>query len=147
MNDKNDARPKGCRLPTELLELKKFHGHLGPYAVFGYRMGQIARVAFPQKIHATVFSGTKRPRSCMADGVQMASCCTLGKNNIAVVEGNEARAIFTDGNATMEIAVLPELVSYVDSHMSHETEEELSLEMFLKGDDSLFMIKRSGREG
>ena len=84
-------------LPDEMLALKKFHGHLGPYAVLGYRMGLIARSTFPERIYAIVHSGTKRPLSCLADGVQMSSCCTLGKSNITVMEDGEARVEFSDG--------------------------------------------------
>ena len=125
-------------LPTELIGLKRFHGHLGPYVVLGYRMGEMARRAYPKKIFATVFSGTQRPRSCLADGVQFSACCTLGKNNIAVEEAGEARAMFTDGIEAFEVRTLPEVVEYIDRHMTHETEEALSLEMFLRKEETLF---------
>ena len=105
-------------------------------------MGQMARIAFPKKIHATVFSGTKRPRSCMADGVQMASCCMIGKNNITVVEENEARAIFTDREGAFEVSVLPDLVKCVDTHMNHETEEDLSVKIYSKHDKDLFKVRQ-----
>lgn len=128
-------------LPAELEALKRFHGHLGPYAVIGYRMGQIARSKFPQRIYAVAHSGTKRPLSCLADGVQFSSCCTLGKNNISLREDDQARAEFSDGTGHLEIATLPEVRSYIEANTTHETEERISMELYNTPDDKLFVIK------
>jgi hypothetical protein len=129
-------------LPEELIALKKFHGHLGPYVVLGLRIGRTAREIFPKKIHATVLSGGERPRSCMADGVQFSSCCTIGKSNIVIKEEGQAKAIFTDGRTSIEIQILPSVISRIDEIMTHDNEEELSIEMFDKKDDDLFKIVR-----
>ena len=54
-----------------------FHGHLGPYLVFGLKMGLLAREVLKLEHHFHVFveagCGTKTPFSCMADGLQI-SC-------------------------------------------------------------------------
>lgn len=126
----------------ELEGLKRFHGHLGPYVVLGFMMGQMARAAYPKKIFSTVFSGTQRPRSCLADGVQYSSCCTVGKNNIAIVESNEARAMFTDGVDAMEISVKPRILSRIDKEMCHENEEALSYELYQTSNDTLFSSRQ-----
>jgi hypothetical protein len=125
-------------LPDELQALKKFHGHLGPYAVLGYRMGLAARQRFPNRIYAVVHSGTKRPLSCLADGVQMSSCCTLGKNNISVREDDEARVEFSDGNAHIEFSTLPSIRQQIDGKCTHENEEAMSLELFTQPMEKLF---------
>jgi formylmethanofuran dehydrogenase subunit E len=127
-------------LPDEMLALKKFHGHLGPYAVLGYRMGLLARGRFPERIYAIVHSGTKRPLSCLADGVQMASCCTLGKGNITVMEDGEARVEFSDGHVHLELVTLPEVRAEVDAKCTHANEEEMALQFYLAPDVELFHI-------
>ncbi len=127
-------------LPDEMLALKKFHGHLGPYAVLGYRMGLMARRRFPERIYAIVHSGTKRPLSCLADGVQMASCCTLGKNNITVLENGEARVEFSDGRSHLEVSALPEVRVEVDGRCTHANEEEMALRLYHASEDELFTI-------
>ena len=136
------TQPAVDAVHKDLDGLKRFHGHLGPYVVIGFRMGQLARAAFPKKIFATVFSGTKRPRSCMADGVQFASCCTVGKNNLAIVEGDEARATFTDGVDAFEVKALAKIINRVDKDMTHENEEELSAEIFQAKQEALFKIRK-----
>jgi len=127
-------------LPDELEALKRFHGHLGPYAVVGYRMGLIARQRFPQRIYAVLHSGTKRPLSCLADGVQMSSCCTLGKGNITLREDGEAVAEFSDGTGHLLIALRPEVRARIEAETTHDTEESISLDLHHAGDDALFTI-------
>jgi inosine-uridine nucleoside N-ribohydrolase len=80
--------------------MKDFHGHLGPYVVLGYRMGMIALERTGSSGHfeisAEVHSILRPPRSCLIDGVQLGSGCTLGKRNITIEEtGGPPFAIFT----------------------------------------------------
>jgi hypothetical protein len=130
-------------LPDEMVALKKFHGHLGPYAVLGYRMGLTARRRFPLRIYARVHSGTKRPLSCLADGVQMSSCCTLGKSNITVLEDAEARVEFSDGSEHLEMTALPEVVNDISSRCDHHNEEEMAMQLYSMSDEELWTV-RSG---
>lgn len=127
-------------LPDELQALKRFHGHLGPYAVLGYRMGLIARQRYPQKIYAIVHSGTKRPLSCLADGVQMSSCCTLGKNNINVREDDDARVEFSDGSSHLEVSTLPSVREGIDGKCTHDNEETMAMELYTAPAERLFLI-------
>ena len=129
-------------LPIELVELKRFHGHLGPYAVIGYRMGQIARQKYPGKIFATLYSGSKRPMSCMADGVQLSSCCTLGKNNIRILEEGRAVAEFGDGTDITRFETKQSVLEIIISSCTHQKEEQLSLDIFNISDEDLFNIFR-----
>ncbi|MFP4545871.1 MAG: formylmethanofuran dehydrogenase subunit E family protein [Methanomassiliicoccales archaeon] len=127
-------------LPEELERLKEFHGHLGPWAVVGYRMGKIARRRFPNKIWGVVYSGSKPPISCMIDGVQFTSCCTLGKDNIRVKEEDEAKGRFYDQNTLMEIRLEDGVRERIGEHMSKDTEEELSMEIWNAKDEEIFRI-------
>jgi len=78
--------------------IEKFHGHLGPYAVLGYRMGLIANEKIGTDCfskNAIVFTGFSPPISCIIDGLQLSSGCTLGKGNIKVIEENCAKVVFS----------------------------------------------------
>jgi hypothetical protein len=62
-----------------------FHGHLGPWLALGLRAGQRARRvldASPFQLRAVVRCPGRTPWSCLLDGVQFGSGCTLGKGNI-----------------------------------------------------------------
>lgn len=66
--------------------LKMFHGHLGPYVMAGYRLGRAALTRLGAnkyfRIRAEVWCPDRPPPSCALDGIQLATGCTLGKQNI-----------------------------------------------------------------
>jgi len=76
-----------------------FHGHPGPFLASGLRMGLLAlrelRSPGHGDLEVTVETGTTPPLSCLIDGIQVATGCTLGKGNIYVRDGHRPRATFT----------------------------------------------------
>ncbi len=79
--------------------LRQFHGHLGPYAVLGYRLGlwMLERLGCGKYFGATVTvrGPAQTPFSCMLDGLQMATGYTLGKGNLKLIAGGAgAGALF-----------------------------------------------------
>jgi formylmethanofuran dehydrogenase subunit E len=129
-----------ANLPEELKILKKFHGHLGPYVVVGYRMGAVAREKLSGKLKAVSFTGTKPPLSCIVDGVQFSSSCTMGKGNITVIEAEDAKVQFLDDKHLMEISLIESVKETIDKSMSHETEELLAVTIFNEPENDLFQI-------
>lgn len=104
---------------SELTDLKKlvevgvqFHGHLGPYLVAGIRMGRFAlrKLDSPgyKDLNVEVKTGARPPISCLADGIQVATGCTLGKGNIKIVAGDLPSATFRSGNRSLSVAYRPE---------------------------------------
>jgi formylmethanofuran dehydrogenase subunit E len=127
-------------LPEELKLLKKFHGHLGPYVVVGYRMGDMARMKLEGKLKAVCFTGSKVPLSCIIDGVQFSSSCTMGKGNISIVEAGDPKVQFVDDKHLMEISLLESVSESIGNSMSHETEELLALSIFHETETALFRV-------
>jgi len=99
----------------EVIELLgRFHTHLGPYLIIGARMAEVAieKLGFsPFKMKAIAYTGTTPPISCMIDGIQFISGCTLGKGNIQVKDHGEPKAKFILGNKVLVIRLTkpPEL--------------------------------------
>ena len=85
----HDTTHEGEHIDPELY-IKTFHGHLGPYLALGYRIGRIALRELDSEGHfglrVHVHSKLKPPASCLIDGVQLGSGCTLGKRNIDISE-------------------------------------------------------------
>jgi len=127
-------------LPDDLKHLKRFHGHLGPYVVVGYRMGLIARHKLEGKLWAVSFTGPKPPMSCIVDGIQFSSGCTLGKGNISIQDRDEAKAHFFNENLLLEIALRSEIKQRIDSTMNRETEEIVALGLFNEREENLFTV-------
>jgi formylmethanofuran dehydrogenase subunit E len=124
----------------ELQQLKRFHGHLGPYVVIGYRMGMIARERLRGKLRATVMTGSRPPISCIIDGVQFSSSCTMGKGNLNIEEKGEAVARFVDDSHILEIRLKDEIRARVDRTMTKETEESIALSLYGEPANDLFHV-------
>ena len=126
-------------LPPELERLKSFHGHLGPYAAAGYRMGMLAcklLCARGKKLRAEVKTGISPPISCMIDGIQLSSSCTLGKGNITATDEGIPEAIFK-GERELIIS-LKENAHEIAKNMQKEDEEAAALKIWEMTDEELF---------
>jgi len=79
------------------------HGHRGPFLIAGIRMGLLALKLLESSgyfgLEAESETGTVTPLSCLTDGVQIGSGCTLGKGNIRVTDARRARVHFLDKSA------------------------------------------------
>lgn len=129
-----------------LFFLSQFHGHIGPYVVLGYRAGLIAARELgddPFCKRAVVFTGVETPLSCFIDGIQIGSCCTLGKGNITVEDKCEARVRFEskDGSRTVEVSLLDETLLRISRADSWEQSHQLGHEMLSEPEEKLFLIK------
>jgi len=78
--------------------LKAFHGHLGPYVMAGLRLGRAALSRLDADPHfgieADVICPDAPPPSCVLDGIQFASGCTMGKRNLRHEIGDGVTAHF-----------------------------------------------------
>ncbi|MGE5530807.1 MAG: FmdE family protein [Bacteroidota bacterium] len=101
-------------MQEDLAALKSFHGHLGPYLVAGVRMGRHALKRLQATRHfgleADVWCPDGPPSSCLLDGIQFATGCTLGKGNIRHHVDEEIRALFRNKqtNAVIMLSFVPE---------------------------------------
>ncbi|KYK25862.1 hypothetical protein AYK20_04210 [Thermoplasmatales archaeon SG8-52-1] len=127
-----------------LKQIEKFHGHIGPYAVIGYRMGLVANKKLgsdPFLKKAVVFTGTIPPLSCIVDGIQISSGCTFGKGNIKVENKGIAKAdFFTNEGKKLQIILKPELKKEIDIVVNEDNIVSYSEKMFEKSDEELFEI-------
>ena len=128
-----------------LKKIEQFHGHLGPFAVIGYKMGKISNQKInndPFKKKVTVFTGNKPPMSCIADGIQLSSGCTLGKGNIIISDQKKPFAKFSDNNGKiLEISLKEDILEEINSNVTEENIEEYSKKIYRKTDEELFLIK------
>lgn len=151
----NNVRGRGADdrdIPIELL-LRTFHGHLGPYVVLGYRMGTLALERTGSKGHfgisAEVHSILKPPPSCLIDGVQLGSGCTLGKRNITIQEDDgPAYVLFTTGGRTkIRIALRSGVPDLVTSLVDERGVEAAGREMLGMKTEELFEIEMTKPSG
>ncbi|MDD4128020.1 MAG: formylmethanofuran dehydrogenase subunit E family protein [Methanomicrobium sp.] len=139
---------KYMELPKEwsVEELAKFHGHLGPNIVIGYMMGKYASdnlCSDPFSLKAKVFCPKKTPESCIIDGVQLGSGCTLGKCNIEIIEGDKIGCEFTAPSGILKIKpkTMPPLPERDDDYELKI--EKYAEELYGMSPESLFEIEKN----
>lgn len=105
-------------------EAAVFHGHLGPYLIIGYRAGELARKMLnlinEHDLQAKLSLPLRTPYTCIIDGVQCSTKCTLGKLNIEVVDnrGNLDNIIIEfkckSSNRTLRLRVRRRIIEQLD---------------------------------
>jgi len=108
--------------PAWLVYAAQFHGHLGPWAAAGARLGMGGRDAVGARgyfdIRVTCCGPfDKPPKACFLDGVQVATGATLGKRNLDWVPGKKI-AVRVENTRTGEKAVVrptPKLLELLHS--------------------------------
>ncbi|MFX0163283.1 MAG: FmdE family protein [Candidatus Hodarchaeota archaeon] len=122
---------------------EEFHGHVGPFIVAGLKMGLLAL----EKLNAEKYSGMKvvvetgttPPISCIVDGIQMSTGCTLGKGNIEVLPNNKPTATFTKKSDNQQIRItLKNKWLQAIADVSKESMEELAEKVLNTKPEELF---------
>jgi len=91
-------------MPTEQQAIIEFarqlHGHVGPYLVIGLRMGAAAKKALNitdmeiAHLRAEVALPLYPPFSCLLDGIQVSTTCTIGNQRLQLKNSKTVQAIF-----------------------------------------------------
>lgn len=133
-------------VPEALRRAKEFHGHLGPMVTLGLRMGRVISKKMgnePFSYRITVFTGPKPPLSCLVDGLQLSTPCTVGNGGIRIEEGGEPRAVAEMEGRRFEISVKEDIRHRIAEEYDLEHEEVLSLELWSMSDEELFDMEES----
>ena len=132
----------------DMTVLRAFHGHLGPYVVAGLRLGRRALAVLAADPHfgieVDVCCPDAPPPSCVLDGIQFASGCTLGKRNIrhTVGDGVTARFLNRDSGATVTLRLRTEAMARAVAMLKAEGDEAgAALVMSLSDDDLIETVE------
>jgi len=87
-----------------------FHGHYGPFLTLGVRMGLVGLRELRAKegdtqLRVTAMLEYSLPFSCMLDGIQTATKCTVGNKRLLWKESKELGAIFLLDNTGRQVEV------------------------------------------
>jgi len=119
----------------------EFHGHLGPFLVLGVRMGLLARrELFPMEdgeMKAVARTGNVPSLSCLLDGIQVSTGCTMGKGNITTVDLGRAEAAFSAGGESLTLRVKDRVMEEIRSG-KFSSLEEFAWEVSERRDEELF---------
>ena len=143
-------------MDTELVPIIKkaadFHGHLGPFLVMGVRMGligvrELGVKGNDEKLRVTVMSKYSVPFSCVIDGIQVATKCTVGNKKLRVKNSSGIAAKFELQNRRcVSVAVNPvafnKLKNKLPEKVSSEELQELAQLVISMPEEELFKVGR-----
>ncbi len=119
--------------PPWLVDSVRLHGHLGPWAVAGLRLGQAALVDLDCEGYFDIrvdVAGplAKPPPRCIVDGLQFATGATMGKDTIHVelAEAFEIRATNTRTGRAIRYRLTESFLSTVGAMSGHEEVEAMA---------------------
>jgi len=129
-----------------------FHGHLGPFLALGVRtslagLRELKAVPGDTKLRVTVMLKYAVPFSCMLDGVQAVTKCTVGNKRLAWKESEEMGVVFTlNEKANVEVivnrATIQKLGRKLAQKPSELTVRRLALDVTTMPEKELFSVKR-----
>lgn len=119
----------------------KLHGHAGPYLNLGIKMGLMALEMLNVKgyfdLSIEVELEYRTPISCLLDGLQISTGCTLGKGNIKFKDNhNLVQVFFKTGNKGLLIVLKPEIDQLLN--FEKKTCEDLGQEILNMTNKELF---------
>lgn len=115
------------QLRTQITDAVELHGHLGPFLVIGVRIGRVAKQILNPgnqgkgELYVSVEVPLQTPYSCILDGVQSTTHCTIGNQRLRVEKSRRnitARFETTESDKTLAIVVNPEIVKEVTDKIS-----------------------------
>jgi formylmethanofuran dehydrogenase subunit E len=137
------------KLMSAIRTAEKLHGHLGPFLVIGVRMGKTAKkvlgVKGNDKLQAEVTVPLLTPFSCVLDGIQATTNCTIGNQKLRIKNSKKEIAVnFTlDSAKAIKISVKQEIVQKLMNRISEgASNEELAREIARMPKDLLFTIEK-----
>ena len=137
----------GKLMECDLERVREFHGHLGPYVVIGWRMGRraMADLGIPKHfgVSCHVVCADEPPESCLIDGLQLATGCTMGKRNITHEVGGpiEVRITAKETGRTVTVRPCQGGVARAVALMREQGEEAAVRWLESAGDDEIMTIE------
>jgi len=120
---------------SELIEYaRRLHGHVGPYLVVGLKMGLAAKNALgisdQETVHmdAAVYVPLHPPESCMLDGIQVSTTCTVGNQRLQFSSAETIHGFFSSHVRTKAVKIT--LAKALIDQLTQRTQQDKLDEQF-----------------
>jgi formylmethanofuran dehydrogenase subunit E len=133
-----------------LSEAVKFHGHLGPYLVLGILAGEFGLKIVKAKkyfgLNIDVFGASKKPKSCLIDGLQLSTGATFGKGNIHTFNGPQINIIISGKNSRKKVSLKlkKEILDRLEETKTHKDADNLAKKLYRAPAVKLFNREQVG---
>ncbi|MGQ9725628.1 MAG: FmdE family protein [Candidatus Bathycorpusculaceae bacterium] len=140
------------KFKVAIKEAEKFHGHLGPFLVLGVRMSETAKKILKTAseenfdLQVTAKLPLLTPFSCVLDGIQVTTRCTIGNQRLKIENSSkEIAALFQciQTGKKLKMSVNPEITEALMNKMSEgSSNEQLALEIAQMPEKQLFKVEK-----
>jgi formylmethanofuran dehydrogenase subunit E len=132
-------------IPDELKRAAEFHTHLGPFLVVGLRMGRVVtrelgHEPFTIKIRAS--TGHVPPYSCLVDGLQVSTPCTVGNGGLVVADRRDMSIEAVKSGATLTVQLRSEMWRRIERDCTEENQETFACEIWEMPEGDLLTVTR-----
>ncbi len=107
----------------------RFHGHIGPFLALGLKIGLMVNEMMgrsPFETKAIVRVSPNPPRSCLVDGIQFSTGCTMGKANIEIQPDDERIEVeFQRGERKVTISVINDFLKTLEKELEGRDERTI----------------------
>jgi len=139
-------------LASILRRAEDFHGHFGPFLVVGVRAGIIALRELQtskenKSLRAVVSLVYSVPYSCILDGIQLSTGCTIGNKRLRFEESPTFSIELEDpGNGKVTVSIPSKAVDELKQKLAKDLPtkdlERLAHEVASTAEEELFLIDR-----
>ena len=140
------------KLETAIKNAEKLHGHLGPFLVIGVRIGISAKrilnlsIEGNGKLEAEAKIPLLTPFSCILDGIQATTSCTIGNQKLRIENSKKEIAVYfklQNSDKTLKMLVNPKIIEKLLNGISEgASNEELAGEIARMPESQLFTIEK-----
>ncbi|MCR3884510.1 formylmethanofuran dehydrogenase subunit E family protein [Methanotrichaceae archaeon M04Ac] len=140
----------GAIIEDAVQKAVEFHGHLGPFLVLGVRMGHLAKRELGSSgfegMRAVAKTGNVPSLSCLLDGIQISTGCTMGNGKISAEPPGIPEAEFSAGEKKVTIRAKGEVVEEIRRWRErYASLEEIARSIQGRSDEELFGSKAQKR--
>jgi formylmethanofuran dehydrogenase subunit E len=139
-------------LKLEIKNAENLHGHLGPFLVIGVKMARLAKKTLSvgnaknRDMQITAKLPLATPFSCLLDGIQATTQCTVGNQKLKVEnqkEGITATFKIKNQNKPLTIHVNPQVIEMLKEQLSKgKPNEDLAWKIAATPEKHLFIVEK-----
>jgi formylmethanofuran dehydrogenase subunit E len=130
-----------------LEKARDLHGHLGPFLVVGVRAGlrglrELQTRKENLDVSATAQLTYSVPYSCILDGIQVATGCTIGNKRLRFENSSNPMILFHDrGGRAVAVSILPEAIDELMRQLAKDAPaEEAAYKAAAMAEEELFEV-------
>ena len=140
------------KLESAIKNAEKLHGHLGPFLVIGVRIGIIAKrilnfsIEGNSKLQAEAKIPLLTPFSCILDGIQATTSCTIGNQKLRIENSKKEIAVhfkLQNSERKLKVLVNPKMIEKLLNRISEDDpNEKLAWEIARMPESQLFTVEK-----